>query len=375
MSLKNNGVGVRMEQADADGNLQKAISLLNPFLVQFILITNPNAKINKKTDFNQSLQSIIGDWNIFFPKESKFFKFKKCFSRAKKVRNLVSHQAYDCRKYRHDMKFMAKLATAIGQPELTDIILKLVEIEESRKTNPFLLPKEEDNHVCLQDDNDEENSDVFDDGDFNDDIYDDNIQDDDVYWQHDDDEEDVEDDDFSWIQWNDDDEEHVEDDDISWKQWNDDDEEEEDDDVYWAEDDEREASEDDDDENEENDTFFHNFYDDQHDDHNDNEDVLHDNYYDNNEEDEGGDNEESEDDYIYLQEDGDPDKDGHSVFSLNYSNDEEKEDDDFSYIDENDDYFCYFLLCKSCQAMLSAHKDRDEHIFKIVIIKKYYRNK
>ena len=77
-----------MEQADADANLQKAISRIHPFLVNLIL-SNPITKKklgNKRKDFSQSLQAIIEDWNILYPTKSEFYHSRKYFSRAKKVR-------------------------------------------------------------------------------------------------------------------------------------------------------------------------------------------------------------------------------------------------------------------------------------------------
>jgi len=134
-SLKENKAVAGMEQADADANLQKAISLIHPFLANLILSNPITAKKmrNKKPDFGQSLQAIIEDWNLFYPTKSEFYHSRKYFYRAKKVRNLVAHQSFDCNRYQHDMECLAQVATAIGKPDLAKLILKLVVIKEDDK--------------------------------------------------------------------------------------------------------------------------------------------------------------------------------------------------------------------------------------------------
>lgn len=142
MSQKENGVVPEvvsgMEQAEADANLQKAISLLSPFLIDFIHSNSLSSKKNKqkkKLDFSQSLHAIIDNWSTFYPTKSTFVNSKKYFSRAKKVRNLVAHQSFDCNMYQHYMESLAMVATAIGQPKLSDCILELVKVKDEEKEN------------------------------------------------------------------------------------------------------------------------------------------------------------------------------------------------------------------------------------------------
>jgi len=135
MSLEESGIVAGMEQAEADANIQYAISLLHPFLVK-LLLSKPITKKkmgNKKTDFSQSLQAIIEDWKLFYPAESKFAFFQKYFSRAKLVRHLVAHQSFDRNRYQHYMECLSMVATAIGQPNLKDIILNLVAVKDDSK--------------------------------------------------------------------------------------------------------------------------------------------------------------------------------------------------------------------------------------------------
>jgi len=148
MSSEENGVIGGMEQAKADANLQFAMSLLNPFLVKLIL-SNPIMKKklgDKKTDFSQSLQAIIEDWSLFYPPGSKFVFFQTYFSRAKKVRHWVAHQSFDRNRYQHCMECLANVATAIGKPDLADIILNLVAVQQDKRVS-----KEEKNQMNVLD--------------------------------------------------------------------------------------------------------------------------------------------------------------------------------------------------------------------------------
>ena len=150
LSSEENEATVEMEQADADARIQYAISLLNPFLMKFIL-SNPvmsKTKRNKMTDFSQSLQAIIDDWSMLYPPESKFVNFKKYFIRAKKIRNLVAHQSFDCNKYQHDMECLAMVATAIEKSNLAKIILNSVLIkEDAKEKQPESFVEEENSLV------------------------------------------------------------------------------------------------------------------------------------------------------------------------------------------------------------------------------------
>ncbi len=135
MSSKESGVIPGMERAEADANLQYAISLLHPFLVKLIL-SNPITRKkmgNKKADFSQSLQAIVDDWSLFFPAGSKYASFQTYFFRAKKVRNWVAHQSFDFNRYQHCMEYFANIASAIGQPDLTEIIFNRVKITEDEE--------------------------------------------------------------------------------------------------------------------------------------------------------------------------------------------------------------------------------------------------
>jgi len=133
-----------MEQADADANIQKAISLLHPFLVKLILSNPVTAKKmgKKKKDFSQCLRAIMDDWNIFYPTESKFTDFKKSFKRAFMVRNEVAHQSFDCDRYQHEMECLAMVATAIIKSDLAEIILKLIEIKVDNEKEEETFTKE-----------------------------------------------------------------------------------------------------------------------------------------------------------------------------------------------------------------------------------------
>jgi len=124
----------RMEQAEADANIQKSISLLHPFLVQLIL-SNPvtSKKGKKKKDFSQSLQAIINDWISFYPAESEFTDFIGYFKRAKQIRHLVAHQSFNCNRYQNDIECLAKIAIAIATPDLTESILKLAIVDKNEK--------------------------------------------------------------------------------------------------------------------------------------------------------------------------------------------------------------------------------------------------
>jgi len=147
MSLEGDRMVAGMEQAEADANIQYAISLLRPFLVK-LLLSNPITKKklgNHKKDFSQSLQAIIEDWKLFYPAESKFALFQKYFSRAKQVRHLVAHQSFDRNLYQHYMESLASVASAIGQPNLNRIILNLVkdgEKENQEEKNQVNKPSE-----------------------------------------------------------------------------------------------------------------------------------------------------------------------------------------------------------------------------------------
>jgi len=144
MSLEGDRMFAGMEQAEVDANIQFAISLLHPHLVK-LLLSNPITKKklgNQKKDFSQSLQAIIEDWKLFYPAESNFTAFQKYFSRAKQVRHLVAHQSFDRNRYQHYMESLASVATAIGKPELNEVILNLAAVQVDQTEN-----QEEKNQV------------------------------------------------------------------------------------------------------------------------------------------------------------------------------------------------------------------------------------
>ncbi len=146
MSLEEKKKVAGMEQAKADANIQYGISLLHPSLVKLIHSNPITAKKmgKRKPDFSQSLQAIIEDWILFFPTESKFAAFQTYFSRAKKVRHWVAHQSFDRNRYQHYMECLSMVATAIGQPNLKDIILNLVAVKDDSKE------KQEKNQAVAQ---------------------------------------------------------------------------------------------------------------------------------------------------------------------------------------------------------------------------------
>jgi len=152
MSSNENGVIAGMEQAEADANLQYGISLLHPYLVKLILSNSITKRKlgDKKTDFSQSLQAIIEDWNILYPPGSKFAAFQTYFLRAKKVRHWVAHQSFDRNRYQHCMECLANVATAIGKPDLAKIIINLVVVEEDEaEKQEESISKEEKNQINI----------------------------------------------------------------------------------------------------------------------------------------------------------------------------------------------------------------------------------
>jgi len=150
MSSEENGLIAGIGQAKADANLQYGISLLHPFLVKLIL-SNPITRKklgDKKPDFSQSLQAIIEDWSLFYPAKSKFAAFQTYFSRAKQVRHWVAHQSFDRNRYQHCMECLANVATAVGQPKLTEIILNLVVVKyEGKEKQDQKMSKKEKNQM------------------------------------------------------------------------------------------------------------------------------------------------------------------------------------------------------------------------------------
>jgi len=152
MVLEGSGAIAGMEQAEADSNLQYAISLLHPFLVKLIL-SNPITKKkleNQKKDFSQSLQAIIDDWSSFYPPGSKFASYQTYFLRAKKDRHWVAHQSFDRNRYQHCMECLANVATAIGKPDLNKIILNLAVVQDAAKEKQEeSLTKEEKDQVNI----------------------------------------------------------------------------------------------------------------------------------------------------------------------------------------------------------------------------------
>jgi len=150
MSLEEKKKVAGMEQAKADANIQYGISLLHPSLVKLIHSNPITAKKmgKRKPDFSQSLQAIIEDWILFFPTESKFAAFQTYFSRAKKVRHWVAHQSFDRNRYQHYMECLANVATAVGKPDLAEIILNLVAVkDDEKKKQRESVSKEEGNQI------------------------------------------------------------------------------------------------------------------------------------------------------------------------------------------------------------------------------------
>jgi len=120
---------------------------------------------NKKPDFSQCIQAIKNNWISFYPPESEFTNSKKYFTRANQIRHMVAHQAIDCNTYQHQMECLAKVATAIGRPDLNQKILNLVVVKKDDKEEASIPPEEDhtievanvrkDDWTCLKQEGDQ----------------------------------------------------------------------------------------------------------------------------------------------------------------------------------------------------------------------------
>jgi tetratricopeptide (TPR) repeat protein len=126
---------LEIKSAEAAGQIQFAINLLNQRLVQFIQSKLPG---NDRSDFNQSLQTIHKNSKIFFPNLDNQSVLQKTFDRARKIRNQCSHQSFDPNRFEHGVECLAKIAALIGAKEVKDKILEFISSDGKKCKSSFL---------------------------------------------------------------------------------------------------------------------------------------------------------------------------------------------------------------------------------------------
>ena len=114
---------LEIKSAEAAGQIQFAINLLNQKLVTLIQSKLPQ---KERSDFSQSLRTILHNAKIFFPNPEDQNGLQKKFERAREIRNQYSHQDFDPDRFEHDVECLAKIAALVGTKDVEDKIRELI---------------------------------------------------------------------------------------------------------------------------------------------------------------------------------------------------------------------------------------------------------
>jgi TPR repeat protein len=134
--------GLEIKSAEAAGQIQFAINLLNQRLVQLIQSKLPG---KEKSDFNQSLRTIHQNAKTFFPKREDQNGIQKKFDRARQIRNQYSHQDFDLNRFEHDVECLAKIASLVGAKDVEEKIRERITSVEKCKSS--ILDKSDWKHL------------------------------------------------------------------------------------------------------------------------------------------------------------------------------------------------------------------------------------